>query len=482
MRFEQFRTLFRSLRFRLSVWNTAGVLLVVAITLFGVREALHYALMTENDQVLIDDAHEVGLAVLSFYPEQQAIEAEMQRKTAGHRDRRLFVRLLDADGRVLAQTGESPDLSSISSGQPPRLTTIDGYRVASRPIGNETVPQHIVQVGASLNTIRKDLFMVTELMLVAGGLILFVAPLLGYFLAGRATRPLGKIIGTAARLRPSRLEERLEIRGTGDELDKLALTVNHFLDQLRDYLERHREFVDNAAHELRSPLAAVQSAIEVTLNSDRTTEEYQEMLGEIADECGQLRLLVNQLLLLAETDSQRFQVVRLPVQLGRLVERSTEMFRGAAEERGVRLAASGGEAITVPGDADRLRQVVNNLIDNSLKFTPPGGHVLVTVRSDPRLRQAVLRVTDTGLGIAPEDLPHVFERFYRADKSRGRDGAAAGNGLGLSICRSIVLSHGGSIEVESELGKGATFIVRLPLETPAAEMMPAAKSAPAATA
>jgi heavy metal sensor kinase len=325
------------------------------------------------------------------------------------------------------------------------------------------IPAFNVQVGASLATLENDMARLTRLMMAAGFVILFVAPLSGFFLAGRATRPLGEIISIAERLRPSRLEERLEIRGTGDELDRLSLTINHFLDQLRDYLQRHREFVDNAAHELRSPLAAVQSAIEVTLNTDRTTEEYQEMLGEIADECGQLRVLVNQLLLLAETDGQRFEVARLPVRMDRLVERSADMFRGAAEERGVRLAVSGGDPVTIAGDADRLRQVINNLIDNSLKFTPPGGHVLVTVRADEAQGEAVLRVTDTGSGITAEDLPHVFERFYRGDKSRQRESYTSGNGLGLSICRSIVAAHGGSIEVESSLGKGATFVVRLPM-------------------
>jgi signal transduction histidine kinase len=339
--------------------------------------------------------------------------------------------------------------------------TIDGYRMASRAIMKPGVPSYTVQVGASLVTIQNDMFKLSRLMLAAGIVILFVAPVSGFFLAGRATRPLGRIITTAARLRPSRLKERLEIRGTGDELDKLSLTINHFLDMLRDYLERHREFVDNAAHELRSPLAAVQSAIEVTLNSDRSIEEYQEMLGEIADECGQLRLLVNQLLLLAETDGQRFPLIKRPVRLDLLVERSADMFRGAAEERGVHFAASGGEPTTIAGDADRLRQVINNLIDNSLKFTPPGGHVLVTLRPDDDQQEVVLRVTDTGMGISEEDLPHIFERFFRGDKSRQRENFTSGSGLGLSICKSIVLAHGGKIEVESSTGKGAVFVVRL---------------------
>jgi heavy metal sensor kinase len=373
------------------------------------------------------------------------------------------VRLIDSKGEVLLQTGEPPNLDRGETVNPPRFMSVDGYRMASRPVARAGIPAFNVQVGASLATLENDMARLTRLMMAAGFVILFVAPLSGFFLAGRATRPLGEIISIAERLRPSRLEERLEIRGTGDELDRLSLTINHFLDQLRDYLQRHREFVDNAAHELRSPLAAVQSAIEVTLNTDRTTEEYQEMLGEIADECGQLRVLVNQLLLLAETDGQRFEVARLPVRMDRLVERSADMFRGAAEERGVRLAVSGGDPVTIAGDADRLRQVINNLIDNSLKFTPPGGHVLVTVRADEAQGEAVLRVTDTGSGITAEDLPHVFERFYRGDKSRQRESYTSGNGLGLSICRSIVAAHGGSIEVESSLGKGATFVVRLPM-------------------
>ncbi len=465
MRFEQLKSVFQSLRFRLSAWNTAAVLLIVVVTLLGLREALRFALMNENDHVLLDDAQEVVLAVESYYPDLDEIKAEMRRKASGHLDRQLFVRLLDAQGGLVFQTGEPPGLRDVALPAPdrPLLTTIDGFRVASRRIQKGRLPNFTVQVGASLTSIQNDMFKLSRLMLAAGIVILFVAPLLGYFLAGRATRPLGRIITTAARLRPSQLKERLPIRGTGDELDKLSMTINRFLDLLHDYLERHREFVDNAAHELRSPLAAVQSAIEVTLNSERSVEAYQEMLGEIADECGQLRVLVNQLLLLAETDGQRFPISKRPVRLDKLVERSADMFRGAAEERDVRFSASGGEPMMIDGDADRLRQVINNLIDNSLKFTPAGGHVLVTLRADDEQKQAVLRVTDTGMGIDPEDLPHIFERFYRGDKSRQRENFAGGSGLGLSICQSIVLAHGGAIAADSTPGHGAMFIVRLPM-------------------
>jgi signal transduction histidine kinase len=320
-----------------------------------------------------------------------------------------------------------------------------------------------VRVGASLANVDAEMETLTQLMLTAFVVILFVAPLSGYLLAGRATRPLGRIISTAGRLRPSHMEERLPMRGTHDELDQLSLTINRFLDLLRDYLERNREFVANAAHELRSPLAALQSSVEVALNSERTVGEYQDLLGEITDECGQLRVLVNQLLLLAETDASTRPLEVKPVAFDKLVERSVDMFQGAADERGISLRVTSPNRIFVLASADRLRQVINNLIDNSIKFTPHGGRVSVVIHSDFIANQVVMTVTDNGKGINPADLPHVFERFYRGDKSRQREDLTHGSGLGLSICQSIIQAHGGTIQVTSDPGRGATFTVTLPL-------------------
>jgi len=268
-------------------------------------------------------------------------------------------------------------------------------------------------------------------------------------------------------LRPSHMEERLPLRGTHDELDELSRTINRFLDKIADFVARNREFVAHAAHELRSPLAAIQSSVEVALNSDRTTEQYKDLLCEIVAECGSLGALVNQLLLLAENDAGNQQTEQRPVPLTRMVNQAIEMFRPAAEERGILLEPQAFDDVTVAGDAARLRQVVNNLIDNSLKFTNSGGRVIVRVARDVDRSQALLRVSDTGLGIAPDDLPHIFERFYRGDKSRHRETPTSGTGLGLSICQAIVEAHGGEISVQSALGKGTQFTVRLPL---AAEM------------
>ena len=466
MPFAHLKSSFRSLRFRLTVWNTAVVLLTVGLAFVFVREGLRVTLLDETDAVLEEDAQEVALAVGEFYPKMESIFQEMDRKARGHVNRGLFVQLFDEQGKLLLTTSHETDVQTLLNPlrKPVEISSRGQYRLVRYRVEKPGMPPFVVRVGTTLAHIDADVSRLTDLMTVAGAAILLLAPLGGFWLAGRATHPLARIITTAARLRPSHMEERLPIRGVGDQLDQLSATINSFLDQIGDYLARNREFVANAAHELRSPLAAIQSSVEVALNTDRSTEEYQELLAEIVDECSRLGVLVNQLLLLAESDVGRLKAERHPVRLDQIVATSLDMFRGAAEERGVELVAGDLRAATVLGEAGRLRQVVNNLIDNALKFTPAGGQIRVALLDKPETEQVVLRVSDTGMGIAPDDLPHVFDRFYRGDKSRHRDERHSGSGLGLSICHSIVAAHDGEIRVQSAVGRGATFEVLLPAE------------------
>ncbi|HJT33584.1 MAG TPA: ATP-binding protein [Pirellulales bacterium] len=454
----------RSLRFRLTAWNTAVVLLTVVGAMVGVREGLRHTLLRETDEQLREDAEEIADAVRESYPDLQPVFNEIDRKAAAHRHQGLFIELLDPEGHVVRATASVPEplLAEPQAAAEGTATAAADYRVAQHRMSIAGVPAYQVRVGASLANIDEDVATLTRLMTIAGAAVLLLAPLGGFWLAGRATHPLARIIHTAARLRPRRMEERLPIRGTGDQLDQLSFTINRFLDLIADHLERNREFVANAAHELRSPLAAIQSSVDVALNADRTPQAYQDLLCEIVDECRRLGVLVNQLLLLAEGDGGELLSVREPTRLDQLVATSVDMFRGAAEERGIVLASATDGSVQVVGDAGRLRQVINNLIDNSLKFTPPGGRIDVALRHDAAAGQVVLRVSDTGPGISAIDLPHVFERFYRGDKSRQRNDLDSGNGLGLSICRSIVTAHGGTIEARSVEGAGATFEVRLP--------------------
>jgi heavy metal sensor kinase len=453
-----------TLRFRLTFWNTCAIILVVLATLFGLREGLRWTLLRELDALLAEDVQEVKMALERYYPDSEQLADELERKAKSHSQRRWFARIFTADGAVLLAGTSAPDVE-VPAVPPKQPFTVENYRLVQRRIRlyGASGPEFVVRVGSSLAENDEDVLRLTEMILVAAAVIVVVAPLSGYFLAGRATRPLDTILRTTARLRPDRLVERLPLRGSGDELDRLSATINGLLDRLADHLARQRDFVANAAHELRSPLAAMRTSLEVALDHDRTPEEYRELLADVVEECAGLGKLVNQLLLLAEGDAGLLQAGGGSARLDRLAARSVEMFQGIAEQRGVELHADALAPAAVRGNEAHLRQVVHNLIDNALKFTPPGGRVLVTVSARPAAGQAVLRVSDTGGGIAPEDLPHVFERFYRADKARRRAQPSGGTGLGLSICHAIVTAYGGQLGVESKLGHGTAVTAALPL-------------------
>jgi signal transduction histidine kinase len=452
--------MFRSLRFRLMAWNTAVVLLMVIPTLAAVRESMRHSLTNELDQLLKEDTLEVALAIRQFYPEWQKLYKSLDRKARGHAQHGWFVQIFDADGRPLWSSRGTPegDMPPLSG----RFRTWDddghSYRLAQAPVDGSGLPRMTVRVGCSMQSLHEDFDILTRMMVLAGAAIVVLAPLGGYWLAGRAIKPLARIIQTTARLRPTNLAERLPIRGTGDELDRLSRTINGMLDRIGAYVEENHDYLANAAHELRSPLTAIGSAVEVALNSERSPQEYQEFLGEIAEVCSSLNVVVNQLLLLGESESRRLVPEGRPVALELIVQKSVNMFQAAAENQQIELTLSQRDRATVEGDEGHLWQVVNNLIDNAVKFTPAGGKVDVSLRTDTTAGRAVLAVRDTGVGIAAADLPRVFDRFYRGERNGER-----GTGLGLSICQALVKAHQGKIRAESSPGRGSCFTVTLPL-------------------
>jgi heavy metal sensor kinase len=464
LRLTYLKRQFGSLRFRLTVWNTVVVLGASFAALLALRVGAQFTLQQETDALLREETLELALAVRQLHPDRQAIYEEFDRKADSHLLHGWFVQLADADGRPLWQspTTPAPFHNRLVGGHDPfRLFTASGYRVAQRRVATDVGPPYLVRIGTPTAYLAAEVNRLLRLIFpIALGLGV-LAPLGGYLLARRATSPIRQVIATTRRLRPSRLNERLPLRGAGDELDQLSAEINDFLDQIAGYLERHREFIANAAHELRSPMTAIQTSVDVALGKVRSPEEYQELLSTVSDECEQLRVLVNQLLILAENDAVGSERPTARVRLDEVVRKSLDVFEAVAEDRGIRLQADALTPVVVAGDMARLRQVVNNLLDNALKFTPEGGKVTVHLDGDFARRQAVLSVHDTGLGIPREELPRVFDRFYQVDKSHHRDGRH-GNGLGLSIVQSIVQLHCGTVEAESEAGRGATFRVTLP--------------------
>jgi heavy metal sensor kinase len=328
-------------------------------------------------------------------------------------------------------------------------------------------------VGTYTTGLDASLASLLRLLLAVGAVLCLVTPLAGWWLARRATQPVAAMLRTAGKLKPTRLGDRLPVRGSGDELDTLANTINRLLDQVAAHVDRQEQFVADAAHELRGPLAAVRSAIEVAISHDRSVDEYRETLAEVLDEACGLSKLANDLLTLAEAcdDSRPRPTER--VDLAAIARQSVAMFTAAAEERGLSIDLTTSGTTIVAGDAPQLRQVLGNLLDNAIRFTPPGGHLQLAVGADAPTDTVTLTVADTGIGIAAAHLGHVFERFYKVDAARSHDDDGRSGGLGLPICKAIVERHGGAIAVASQPGSGTTVTVRLP---------PAAAPAVAATA
>lgn len=464
MPYAHLKEVYGTLRFRLTLWNTAVVLVLVLVTLWGVREGLRLVLWDEADDQLGEDAREIRKTFEELWPDEQKIHEELDRKATTHTHRGLHMRIFDEHNQMLWVSSNAPPApfptELFKHGMTP--ITAGDFRLVHIQPEKPGVPKYTIRVGSSFLPIEEDVAKVTWLLIVVGSVTLLISPVGGYWLAGRATRPIARIIDTTGRLHPSSLAERLPLRGTRDELDRLSATINGFLDRIAAYLEQNREFTANAAHELRSPLAAIQNSLEVALNTERPVDEYKEVLGELLDECEGLRVLVNQLLLLSEGDAGRLQVSTGVVELDGVVRKAFDMFLGVAEAANIELRIAVLDKARVAGDAGRLRQVVNNLVDNAIKFTRAGGLVEIRLTNRPAEQAVRLTVRDTGSGIPAADLPHIFNRFYRGDKARQRDRPSRGTGLGLAICQSIIAAHGGRIEVESVVDQGTSMTVILP--------------------
>jgi heavy metal sensor kinase len=295
----------------------------------------------------------------------------------------------------------------------------------------------------------------------AGGVAALVISLLGgWFLVGRALAPVARISQAATAMTGGDLTARIAVERTENELEQVALALNQAFDRLRLAVENERRFTADASHELRTPLATVSAEIEWALSRDRSLEEYRRSLSTAQRAANRMRRVVEHLLTLARADSADVTLHRTTVSLGPLVNDAVGIVQSLADQQQVTIETDLRET-TVIADRDRLMDLLTNLFSNAIKYNRSGGHVQVAVW--PEGSDACLRVRDTGTGISAEDLPRVFDRFYRADKARTAH--SGGAGLGLAIAKWIVEAHGGRIACQSTLGQGTEVLVHLPRAT-----------------
>lgn len=389
--------------------------------------------------------------------------------TASDAEPRYYFVAWEADGAALARSPNAPfevtapnlpDGSRTRERKGPRPGMPFDHVVRARGNARElgaTLPEGPrLLVGRSIAGDRSAMRRLAYGFAAVGGGVLALGLVGGWWLATRAIRPIQDISATAVRIAAGDLSQRIDGAGTEDELGRLANVLNTTFARLEASFAQQVRFTSDASHELRTPLAVIVSQAQTALARERPAAEYREALEACLRAAERMRRLSESLLDLARLDSGDEPMRPSRFDLARVARESLELLRPLAAQRGVALLAELPIAFA-RGDAERVGQVVTNLVKNAIDFNRPGGEVRVTTRTEAN--ETVLLVTDTGSGIRAEDLPHVFERFYRADRSRsGNEGRI---GLGLAICKAIVDAHSGTLAVDSRPGEGSSFTLRL---------------------
>jgi heavy metal sensor kinase len=465
--------LFRSIRLTLTLWY--AVTLAVILVLFSSFFYLTFKreLFLEVDQELLAIAEGIASPTLEpfLHTPPSAFEQVLE-DFIGPRIAGKFVQVLDASAKVATASKNlqdqgfavrKEDLFKAAQGKIV-YATVGGWekqplRIVSYPVMVNGRLAYLVQVGAPMMAAQE---MLRKILIVLGVSIPLSLVLFGYggwFLAGLSLKPVDILTRSAKKITAENLSQRLEVLNPHDEIGELAATFNNTLARLESAFSRMRQFSADVSHELRTPLTILRGETEVALRWVKEPEEYRAILQSNLEEIKRMSEIIEYLLDLAKAEEGMLRLEPSEVALNDLLNELVSQTKVLARQKGVVLVFEALYPVAVSGDRLRLRQIFLNLLDNAVKYTPAGGEVRVVL--DSAEQSARVAVIDTGSGIPEEDLPYLFDRFYRVDKARNR--ADGGTGLGLSLSRSLAEAHGGRIEVVSQLGMGSVFTVYLPL-------------------
>ena len=457
----------RSLRLNLILWFTFVFTLVLAVSDYITYKALRGIVLAGLDSSLVSMA---TLEKAAFEQEGGFDLEDLSRHLRGYpQSAEQFVQVIDSSGSVLSQSGLSDstlpaiDGSQLAAALSGQVLAVDGavdgnpVRVAAVP-GGSGGKRFVVVLGTKADKVRQT---ATQI-----GVLLFIIDLLavaasaggGYLIVGRALKPVDHITERAHIIGEGNLHQRLDYVDSSEEMVKLTSVLNEMFDKLEELFESQTRFVQDASHEIRSPLAALRCRLEVALRQHRSAQEYCEVIEGALRDASRLGALADDLLLLARADSSGLSMEMKEISVSDVVSTVHRQLLPLAEAHRVQFSLDTEPACLAYGDQFRLNQAFRNIAENALKYTPQGGSVAITVRSVGQLIRTDIK--DTGIGISEDEQTRIFRRFYRVDHARSRgDGGA---GLGLAICDHIVRAHDGRIEVASAPGHGASFSVYLP--------------------
>ena len=457
---------------KMTLWYMVTFLISSLIICTFLYLGLRYRLIKEIDQFLLDETKEME-KVLSQEPQETNFLMRFEDEVMARKYYPFFFQILDPKGEPLYVSGGFREIGyelqdRVLTNARNRKETLEeinsdggriAFRIISTPVYRDGRLIEIIQLGTQLHYVKRNLSHFRDNILIALPIILVFGTLGGWVLARRSLSPIGYIAVKAQSITSQNLSERLTVRGTGDEMDDLIRTINAMIARLESSFKRMAEFTADASHELKTPLCAMRGEAEVLLLKERKAEEYQEGLAHFIEQFDHLNQMINDLILLSKLDTTEVALKMAPLRLDLLIKDLCNFFQVLAEQKNIALEIGTLEEVTVIGDKIRLQQLFTNLIDNAIKYTMQGA-IRVAAKKDEDA--VAIKIVDTGMGIPEEEREKIFKRFYRMDKSRSRE--TGGVGLGLSIAEWVVHAHHGRIEVDSEINRGSTFTVYLPLQ------------------
>lgn len=448
----------KTIKFRLTLWYLGAIVAMLAI--FG---TFAYYLLSRNLYRNLDDSLRTRFIELRGSIKYDGRQFMFDEKV------NEFVMIYDADGVLMQRLGPNVQFSNIDKTVEQALFGKDAFQSAERsegpgvrlyaaPFNVDSQTRVALVVGRTTNEIVSVLAIFRMVILNSSIFVVLLAGVGGIFLTDRTLKPVEQIAETARGIGESDLSRRIDVQ-TDDELGLLAATLNGMIGRLEVAFKKERQFVADASHELRTPLAIIQAESSLALEKSRSEDEYQRSLELVSQEVAYMSEVVGKMLLLARSDSGSEPVDFEDIRLKDLITELVQDLELLVQDKGLRLDLGPMEDLKVRGDRVKLKQLFLNVLDNAIRYTPNGGAISASLAR--RDSQAVAAITDTGIGIAAEHMPFIFDRFYRVDKARtASDG---GTGLGLAIALSVAKMHGGGIEAESEPDKGTTFRIVLPL-------------------
>jgi len=458
----------RTLTFRLTLWYAV----IFAISSFGLFLAFYLSsvslIRNDTDQELLNELDEFSGLLASGGLDAVKRAALLEAESEGID--RMFYRIFTMRGGLLSASDMSY-WGDIGIGRTPLKKLRESASAATHVFETLAIPEHkhearilyaiigpdtLLQIGFSLKESTQFLAGLKNIFITATPILLVFAALIGWFMSRSALLGVEEVTRTAGDISKGALGQRVHVKAKGEEIERLATTFNYMLDHIEALITGMRELTDNIAHDLRSPITRIRGINETALSTGKSMNERNTMAANTIKECDRLLEMLNTMLDISEAEAGASKLEMEKTDIAELASDACELFQPSAEEKMVTLISETFDNAFVYGDIKSIQRMVINLLDNALKYTLSGGTVTVSVYGEEK--QVVLCVNDTGIGISKQDLPNIFNRFYRCDQSRSQ----AGLGLGLSLAMAIARAHGGNITATSFLGKGSKFIITLP--------------------